>query len=52
MTELAKAKRNYVAIEQFYVVTELARIGKNFCHDRGFLGHNRVGHDREKAMHA
>ena len=27
-TELAKARRNYVATEQFYVATELARVGR------------------------
>ena len=28
VTELAKARRNYVATEQFYVVIELARVGR------------------------
>ena len=37
-------------IEQFYVATELDYLGRNFCRDREFLGHNRAGHDREEAM--
>ena len=28
MTEVAKEWRNYVAIEQFYVTIELARVGR------------------------
>ena len=39
-----------IATEYFWVMTELTRQGV-FCRDRMFLCHERVGHDREEAMH-
>ena len=54
-TELAKVRRNYVAIEQFYVMIEFARVGRNsvttedfwmateLATIESFFAHDRVG---------
>ena len=36
-TELAKVRRNYIAIKQFYVTTKLARIGRIYVATEDFF---------------
>ena len=55
MTELAKARRNYVSKKQFYVSIELARVGRNsvatkdfwvateLATTKSFIAHDRAG---------
>ena len=46
----AKTKGSLIAIEYFYVTTELARSGV-FCRDRMFLCSDKVGNGEEALCH-
>ena len=51
-TELAKARRNYVAIEQFYVAIELARVGRIYVSTELPKTESPTAHDRAERVKA
>ena len=49
--ELAKARRNYVAIEQFYVATELAKVGRIYVVTKDFYVATELATTESSATH-
>ena len=57
MIELAKARRNYVATEKFYVAIELARVGRisvvtNLVTTESSAAHDRAGRTKTSTHHS